>query len=56
QLLEGNWQLPEGFVPDRIRVTINKDGRQPAQELLVEWGEVIKPLVAAPPAPVPAAG
>lgn len=56
QLLEGNWQLPEGFVPDRIRVTINKDGRQPAQELLVEWGEVIKPLVAAPPVPVPAAG
>lgn len=56
QLLEGNWQLPEGFVPDRIRVTINKDGRQPAQELLVEWGEVIKPLVAAPPAPVPATG
>ncbi|MBS4687124.1 hypothetical protein J4G63_07670 [Aeromonas sobria] len=56
QLLEGNWQLPEGFVPDRISVTINKDGRQPAQELLVEWGEVIKPLVAAPPAPVPAAG
>ncbi|MGL5091111.1 MAG: DUF6776 family protein [Aeromonas sobria] len=56
QLLAGNWQLPEGFVPDRIRVTINKDGRQPAQELLVEWGEVIKPLVAAPPAPVPAAG
>ena len=56
QLLEGNWQLPEGFVPDRIRVTINKDGRQPAQELLVEWGEVIKSLVAAPPAPVPAAG
>ncbi|MFQ2245979.1 DUF6776 family protein [Aeromonas enteropelogenes] len=52
QLLEGNWQLPEGFVPDRIRVTINKDGRQPAQELLVEWGEVIKPQVAAPPAPV----
>lgn len=56
QLLEGNWQLPEGFVPDRIRVTINKDGRQPAQVLLVEWGEVIKPLVAAPPAPVPATG
>ncbi|BEE16145.1 hypothetical protein VAWG006_03980 [Aeromonas enteropelogenes] len=56
QLLEGNWQLPEGFVPDRIRVTINKDGRQPAQELLVEWGEVFKPLVAAPPAPVPATG
>ncbi|MEL3929682.1 DUF6776 family protein [Aeromonas enteropelogenes] len=56
QLLEGNWQLPEGFVPDRIRVTINKDGRQPAQELLVEWGEVIKPLVAAPPAPVPTTG
>ncbi|UAK72814.1 DUF6776 family protein [Aeromonas enteropelogenes] len=56
QLLEGNWQLPEGFVPDRIRVTINKDGRQPAQELLVEWGEVIKPLVAAPPASVPATG
>ncbi|WP_421261763.1 DUF6776 family protein [Aeromonas jandaei] len=56
QLLEGNWQLPEGFVPDRIRVTINKDGRQPAQELLVEWADVLKPLVAAPPAPVPAAG
>ncbi|MFQ2285292.1 DUF6776 family protein [Aeromonas dhakensis] len=55
QLLEGNWQLPEGFVPDRVRVTISKDGRQPAQELLAEWGEVIKPLVAAPPAPVPAA-
>ncbi|MGY3916685.1 DUF6776 family protein [Aeromonas australiensis] len=56
QLLEGNWQLPAGFVPDRIRVTINKDGRQPAQELLVEWSEVIKPLIATPPAPVPAAG
>ena len=56
QLLEGNWQLPEGFVPDRIRVTINKDGRQPAQELLVEWADALKPLVAAPPAPVPAAG
>lgn len=55
QLLEGNWQLPEGFVPDRVRVTISKDGRQPAQELLAEWGEVIKPLVVAPPAPVPAA-
>lgn len=56
QLLEGNWQLPQGFVPDRIRVTIGKDGRQPAQELLVEWGEVIKPLLATPPAPVPPAG
>ncbi|EKB27200.1 DUF6776 family protein [Aeromonas dhakensis] len=54
QLLEGNWQLPEGFVPDRVRITIGKDGRQPAQELLAEWGEVIKPLVVAPPAPVPA--
>lgn len=52
QLLEGNWQLPEGFVPDRVRITISKDGRQPAQELLAEWGEVIKPLVVAPPAPV----
>jgi hypothetical protein len=56
QLLEGNWQLPEGFVPDRIRVTINKDGRQPAQELLVEWADALKPLVAAPPVLVPAAG
>lgn len=55
QLLEGNWQLPEGFVPDRVRINISKDGRQPAQELLAEWGEVIKPLVVAPPAPVPAA-
>lgn len=54
QLLEGNWQLPEGFVPDRVRITISKDGRQPDQELLAEWGEVIKPLVVAPPAPVPA--
>ncbi|MGL6559117.1 DUF6776 family protein [Aeromonas dhakensis] len=54
QLLEGNWQLPEGFVPDRVRITIGKDGRQPTQELLAEWGEVIKPLVVAPPAPVPA--
>lgn len=54
QLLEGNWQLPEGFVPDRVRITIGKDGRQPAQELLAEWGEVIKPLVVSPPAPVPA--
>lgn len=51
QLLEGNWQLPDGFVADRIRVTIHKEGRQPAQELLVEWEEAIKPLVAAPPAP-----
>ncbi|MCW0505766.1 DUF6776 family protein [Aeromonas piscicola] len=54
QLLEGNWQLPEGFVPDRVRVTIGKEGRQPTQELLAEWGEVIKPLVVAPPAPAPA--
>ncbi|MFC5705880.1 DUF6776 family protein [Aeromonas eucrenophila] len=54
QLLEGNWQLPEGFIPDRVRVTIAKEGRQPAQELLAEWGEVLKPLVAQP-APLPAA-
>ncbi|TNI16878.1 DUF6776 family protein, partial [Aeromonas dhakensis] len=47
--------LPEGFVPDRVRITISKDSRQPAQELLAEWGEVIKPLVVAPSAPVPAA-
>lgn len=56
QLLEGKWQLPEGFVPERIRVTINKDGRQPAQELLVEWRDALKPLVATPPAPVSTAG
>ena len=54
QLLEGNWQLPEGFIPDRVRVTIAKEGRQPAQELLAEWGELLKPLVAQP-APLPAA-
>lgn len=54
QLLEGNWQLPEGFIPDRVRVTIAKEGRQPAQELLAEWSEVLKPLVAQP-APLPAA-
>ena len=54
QLLEGNWQLPEGFIPDRVRVTIAKEGRQPAQELLAEWSEVLKPL-AAQPAPLPAA-
>ncbi|MFQ2153706.1 DUF6776 family protein [Aeromonas sanarellii] len=53
QLLEGNWQLPEGFIPDRVRITISKEGRQPAQELLVEWSEVLKPLVAQP-APLPA--
>lgn len=53
QLLEGNWQLPEGFIPDRVRITIPKEGRQPAQELLVEWIEVLKPLVAQP-APLPA--
>ncbi|MFM5881530.1 DUF6776 family protein [Aeromonas sanarellii] len=53
QLLEGNWQLPEGFIPDRVRITIPKEGRQPAQELLVEWSEVLKPLVAQP-APLPA--
>ena len=52
QLLEGNWQLPEGFIPDRVRVTIAKEGRQPAQELLTEWSEVLKPLVAQP-APLP---
>ncbi|MGL5289703.1 MAG: DUF6776 family protein [Aeromonas sp.] len=55
QLLEGHWQLPQGFVPDRIRVSINKSGRQPAQALHVAWSEAIKPLVATPPAPVPAA-
>lgn len=54
QLLEGNWQLPEGFIPDRVRITISKEGRQPAQELLVEWSEVLKPLVAQP-APLPVA-
>lgn len=54
QLLEGNWQLPEGFIPDRVRISIPKEGRQPAQELLVEWAEVLKPLVAQP-APLPAA-
>lgn len=53
QLLEGNWQLPEGFIPDRIRITIAKEGRQPAQELLIEWSEVLKPLVAQP-TPLPA--
>ncbi|MGS3175967.1 DUF6776 family protein [Aeromonas sanarellii] len=53
QLLEGNWQLPEGFIPDRVRISIPKEGRQPAQELLVEWAEVLKPLVAQP-APLPA--
>ncbi|MGY3904802.1 DUF6776 family protein [Aeromonas lusitana] len=52
QLLEGNWQLPEGFIPDRVRVTIAKEGRQPAQELLTEWSDVLKPLVAQP-APLP---
>ena len=31
-----------------LRITIPK-GRQPAQELLVEWSEVLKPLVAQPP-------
>lgn len=54
QLLEGNWQLPEGFIPDRVRISIPKEGRQPAQELLVEWAEVLKPLVAQP-APLPVA-
>ncbi|WP_310598301.1 DUF6776 family protein [Aeromonas aquatica] len=54
QLLEGNWQLPAGFIPDRVRVTIAKEGRQPAQELLAEWSEVLKPLVTQP-APLPAA-
>lgn len=54
QLLEGNWQLPEGFIPDRVRVTIAKEGRQPAQELLTEWSDVLKPLVAQP-APLPVA-
>ncbi|MCH7370367.1 MULTISPECIES: DUF6776 family protein [Aeromonas] len=54
QLLEGNWQLPAGFIPDRVSVTIAKEGRQPAQELLAEWSEVLKPLVTQP-APLPAA-
>lgn len=54
QLLEGNWQLPAGFIPDQVRIVIAKEGRQPAQELLVEWSEVLKPAVAQP-APLPAA-
>lgn len=54
QLLEGNWQLPEGFIPDRVRITIAKAGRQPAQELLAEWSDVLKPLVVQP-TPLPAA-
>jgi hypothetical protein len=48
QLLEGDWQLPDGFVPDRIRIGIPKEGRQPAQELLVEWNEVLKPMMVPP--------
>ena len=52
QLLEGNWQLPTGFVPDRVRIIIATEGRQPAQELLAEWSEVLKPLVTQP-APLP---
>ncbi|MGY4027149.1 DUF6776 family protein [Aeromonas rivuli] len=55
QLLEGDWQLPDGFVPDRIRVTISKEGRQPAQELLVEWNEVLKPMLAPPTELAPSA-
>ncbi|AXA99934.1 MULTISPECIES: DUF6776 family protein [Aeromonas] len=54
QLLEGNWQLPSGFIPDRVRILIPKEGRQPAQELVAEWNEVLKPLIAQP-APLPAA-
>ncbi|MBP4039846.1 hypothetical protein J9885_01000 [Aeromonas sp. SrichE-2G] len=54
QLLEGNWQLPEGFTPDRVKIVIAKEGRQPAQELLVEWGDVLKPMVTQP-SPLPAA-
>ncbi|PJG59315.1 DUF6776 family protein [Aeromonas cavernicola] len=50
QLLEGNWQLPPGFVPDRVRITINKEGRQPAQELMAEWGDLLKPSMATPAA------
>ncbi|WP_421293096.1 DUF6776 family protein [Aeromonas taiwanensis] len=53
QLLEGNWQLPEGFTPDRVKIVIAKEGRQPAQELLVEWGDVLKPIVTQP-SPLPA--
>ena len=48
QLLEGNWQLPSGFIPDRVRILIPKEGRQPAQELVAEWNEVLKPLVTQP--------
>ena len=54
QLLEGNWQLPAGFIPDQVRIAIAKEGRQPAQELLVEWSDVLKPVVAQP-TPLPAA-
>ncbi|TFF71892.1 hypothetical protein DRM94_18815 [Aeromonas taiwanensis] len=54
QLLEGNWQLPEGFTPDRVKIVIAKEGRQPAQELLVEWGDVLKPMVTQP-SPLPTA-
>ncbi|MFM4721093.1 DUF6776 family protein [Aeromonas bivalvium] len=54
QLLEGDWQLPEGFIPDRVRITIGKNGRQPEQELLVEWSQVLKPLLGAPSEQTPA--
>ncbi|MDO2947433.1 DUF6776 family protein [Aeromonas simiae] len=46
QLLEGNWQLPAGFVPDKVIISIAKQGNQPAQKLTAGWNEVLKPLVA----------
>ncbi|MBZ6074578.1 hypothetical protein LA373_19615 [Aeromonas schubertii] len=51
QLLEGDWQLPEGFVPDKVILTIPKQGRQPAQRMVVGWGEVLKPLAVPQVAP-----
>ncbi|QFI53899.1 DUF6776 family protein [Aeromonas simiae] len=46
QLLEGNWQLPEGFVPDKVIISIAKQGNQPAQTLMAGWHDALKPLVA----------
>ncbi|ENY72101.1 hypothetical protein G114_09484 [Aeromonas diversa CDC 2478-85] len=51
QLLEGDWQLPEGFVPDKVILTLPKQGKQPAQRLVVNWGEVLKPLAVPQVAP-----
>lgn len=42
QLLEGNWTLPNGFIAEWVIVTINKKGRQPAQELKVSWEQALK--------------